>query len=159
MGFGFFCVFLEMFAVHTSILATWTPVRFHFLTKIPKNCYVFLDAFFTVLWYFYMLRWTKNMCANFSFDLYILCILCEISCMIFEPIQCHMISMLVVWFCDNFCSWFYAIITVWVFRSWFLVLQVAWMVKKLKYAYVMTLCLKLPCNSHSYTWNESLKSC
>ena len=65
--FSWINCYTHLFSCYLNPCALWFSYK-----KIPKNCYVLLDAFLIILWYFYTLRWIKNMCANFLlFDLYI----------------------------------------------------------------------------------------
>jgi len=103
-GFGLFTrrplvffQFLELFLLCTpTLLLPELLCVLKFLPKIRKNYYVFLDAFLAVLWYFLTLKWIKICMLIIPLNLNIFVYFGEISCMIFVPIQCHIISVLVI---------------------------------------------------------------
>ena len=97
VGSGYFFHFFLISLLCTPTLLLPEPLCvLKFLPEIPKNYYVFLDAFLAVLWYFHILKWIKICVLIIPLDLNIFVYFGELSCIILVPIQCHIISVLVI---------------------------------------------------------------
>ena len=82
-----------------------------FLQKIPEKLPCASWCFLTALWHFYILKLIKYVCQNFLLICVFLCIFVKFLAWFF-PIQCHMILILTIWFCDIFTMNIVIIITV-----------------------------------------------
>jgi len=78
VGLWFLLIFLDILLRTPLFLLPEPLCALIFLQKSLKICYVFLDAFFIVLWHFYMFKIDKKICAHFFYGfvcfVYFLCI-------------------------------------------------------------------------------------